>query len=533
MLLSLLATIFDGIRRKIMIERPVKYIIHANEKIMQGDFSVRIQPIHSINTMDGFDTIIDYINKMAEELAGTETLRTDFIANVSHELKTPLAIIQNYGTMLQKSDLSEETHIEYAKAITDASRRLANLITNILKLNRLENQQCEPRGRISLSLKTTAENAIVQISDTGCGISPEVGLHIFEKFYQGDTSHATQGNGLALVKRVRILSEVIFQWTARSEPEALLQLRSGEKRMENFKRILKKIFCLPPIPTVLIALPLFALVIFVLAANLKDTAFAYVTYVASAYAMIITVTGFPGIVRSIQQYIENHPLTKKIESHPLGGRFLKDVVFRTKISLYQGMFINFAYVAINLFWGISYRSTWFVSLSVYFVLLAAMRFLLLSPVNKNIIGQDMVSEFRRYRSCAVLLLLMSQALAGIVIFMVRQNRGYDYPGLQIYVMAVYAFYAVISAVVNLVRFRKHGSPVMSAAKVISLTAALVSMLSLETAMLAQFGADESVEYRKFMTGMTGAGVCAATISMAIFMLIRASKQLEKLQNNNS
>lgn len=75
---------------------------------------------------------------MAEELSGTETLRTDFIANVSHELKTPLAVIQNYGTMLQQPDLSEEERLEYAKAITDASRRLSSLITNILKLNKLE-----------------------------------------------------------------------------------------------------------------------------------------------------------------------------------------------------------------------------------------------------------------------------------------------------------------------------------------------------------------------------------------------------------
>ena len=82
---------------------------------------------------------------MAQELSGTETLRTDFIANVSHELKTPLAVIQNYGTMLQQPGLPEEKRMEYAKAITEASRRLADLITNILKLNKLENQQIYPQ----------------------------------------------------------------------------------------------------------------------------------------------------------------------------------------------------------------------------------------------------------------------------------------------------------------------------------------------------------------------------------------------------
>ena len=257
----------DTVRRKIMIERPVLHIINAADKIMKGDFSARIPPLKNFGSMNGYDIIIDYFNKMAGELSGVETLRSDFVANVSHELKTPLAVMQNYGTMLQKPGLTEEKRIEYAKAITESSRRLAELIANILKLNKLENQQIypekqvynlgeqlcecllnfestwekkeieidtdieeeifvesdaellslvwnnlfsnamkftEPGGAVTLTLKADTDFAVVKVSDTGCGISPEVGRHIFEKFYQGDTSHATQGNGLglALVKRV-------------------------------------------------------------------------------------------------------------------------------------------------------------------------------------------------------------------------------------------------------------------------------------------------------------------------------------------
>lgn len=265
--LSFLCTVIDALRRRFMVERPVRRIVEGAEKLMRGDFSTRIEPFHGIDSEAGFDTIIDYFNRMAEELSGVETLRTDFIANVSHELKTPLAVMQNYGTMLQSPDLSDEQRIQYAKAITESSRRLANLITNILKMNRLENQQIYPtakrynlgeqlaecllnfedtwekkeididtdieeevfvesddellslvwnnlfsnalkftesHGKVRLSLKAEGDHAVVRVSDTGCGISPEVGKHIFEKFYQGDTSHATQGNGLglALVKRV-------------------------------------------------------------------------------------------------------------------------------------------------------------------------------------------------------------------------------------------------------------------------------------------------------------------------------------------
>ena len=266
-LLSISMAVIDFIRRKLTVERPVKQITDAASKMIEGDFGVRIEPIAKFATDDSFNEIIECINKMASELSSVETLRTDFIANVSHEMKTPLAVMQNYGTLLHTPDLSEEKRIEYAKAITDASRRLADMMTNILKLNRLENQQiyqnlttfdlgeqlCESLlqyentwerknieietdiaesvfvcadaellllvwnnlfsnafkftddgGKVTLTLTTDETYATVKVSDTGCGMSADIGAHIFEKFYQGDTSHATQGNGLglALVKRV-------------------------------------------------------------------------------------------------------------------------------------------------------------------------------------------------------------------------------------------------------------------------------------------------------------------------------------------
>ena len=265
-LITFLFKFADYIRRKIMVERPTKIITEATEKIMSGDFSVRIKPMQN-SGMEGFNQIAMAINQMAEELSSVETLRTDFIANVSHEMKTPLAVMQNYGTLLQAPDLSDEKRIEYAKGITDGSRRMADMMTNILKLNRLENQQIYPQvsefdlgeqicecllqyenvwekanieietdiaedvkvkadaellghvwnnlfsnafkftpsgGTVTISLTATDHHAIVKVTDTGCGMTPEVGAHIFEKFYQGDTSHSVQGNGLglALVKRV-------------------------------------------------------------------------------------------------------------------------------------------------------------------------------------------------------------------------------------------------------------------------------------------------------------------------------------------
>lgn len=265
--LSVLFTLIDAVRRKLTTERITKRIAEAAKKVVQGDFGVRIEPVSSFGADEKFNEIIDCFNAMTEELAGVETLRTDFIANVSHEMKTPLAVMQNYGTLLQSPNLDEKKRIEYAKGVTDGSRRLADMMTNILKLNRLEKQQIYPKteeydlgeqlcecllnyetvwekkdieietdiaqdvkvntdsellmlvwnnlfsnafkftpegGKVTVVLETTDRHAIVRVRDTGCGMTSEVGAHIFDKFYQGDTSHATQGNGLglALVKRV-------------------------------------------------------------------------------------------------------------------------------------------------------------------------------------------------------------------------------------------------------------------------------------------------------------------------------------------
>ncbi len=265
--LSLVFAVIDLVRRRLAVRRPVKRISEATERMIAGDFSVRISPVSKLAYDESFNEVISCINKMAQELSGVETLRSDFTANVSHEMKTPLAVIKNYGALLESPGLTDAERLEYADAIIAAADRLSDMMTNILRLDRLENQQIFPNlrtydlgeqlceslldyesvweskgieietliedgvsvsadaellslvwsnllsnafkftergGRVTLRLVSDGEYAVVTVKDTGCGMSPEVGRHIFERFYQGDTSHATQGNGLglALVKRV-------------------------------------------------------------------------------------------------------------------------------------------------------------------------------------------------------------------------------------------------------------------------------------------------------------------------------------------
>ena len=301
--------------------------------------------------------------------------------------------------------------------------------------------------------------------------------------------------------------------------------------MERLKKVLKKLIFLPPLPTVLISVPSFIFV-FVMLGTGEHSALSYLSYILSAYAMIISVTGITGVVEAVKNGIDDMTLVKKLRSTALGSRLLGDAVFRSEVTLHGGLLANLLYVALNLFSGIRYRSAWFIALAFYYALLSAMRAVLVRYVHSRTVGEDILSEFKRYSACGVILLMMNQALVGIVVYMVTQNRGFSYPGVMIYAMAMYAFYITITALISVLKYRKRGSPVMSAAKVISLTAALVSMLSLETAMLARFGGGEE-EFRRIMLAVSGGVVCAVVLTMAVYMIIRSTKQLKRLNNNNS
>lgn len=255
--------IFDKIRRRIFVENPIKEILSVTKRITHGDFTARVKP----QKFGYFKKLDEDINAMAKELSSTEILGTDIISNVSHELKTPLSVLQNYGYLLAEPGLPEEKRIEYAKSMNRATRHLSELVSNILKLSKLESQNLSPvlkrsniseilceclldfenewdrknlkldidieediyidtdpdlisivwtnlvsnaikfssdGGTIGVRLRKKGNYVIVSISDTGCGMDKNTMERIFDKFYQGDTSHSIEGNGLglALVKKV-------------------------------------------------------------------------------------------------------------------------------------------------------------------------------------------------------------------------------------------------------------------------------------------------------------------------------------------
>lgn len=259
--------------------------------------------------------------------------------------------------------------------------------------------------------------------------------------------------------------------------------------------------------------------------GMSETPVAYGVYVLSFYTLcVVTVFCVMVLPGQLQQ------IKEKIYANPFGNRFLTNRAFRTKVTLNASLGVNLLYVGTNVLMWYLQRSWWFVVLACYYVILSLMRFLLLRYVLHNEIGSSVLGEWKRSRICAVILLLVNLSLSGAVLMILYQNRGFDYPGVLIYVMAAYTFYSTIHAIVDLIKYRKLGSPIMTTAKIVSLSSALVSMLSLETAMFSQFGADMAPEDQRLMIILTGAGVSVIVVTLSVILIVRATREIRSIKN---
>ena len=231
--------------------------------------------------------------------------------------------------------------------------------------------------------------------------------------------------------------------------------------------------------------------------------------------------------------LRNSRLMRKLHENAQLARYLDDPLFRAEINLYFGTAINALYIFIKFFSGVALRSGWLIAFALYYVVLTSLRASLVNFVRQHELKRDLRAEYRRYRSVGILLLGLNVVLSGIISRMIAYNDAYDYPGILIYAMAAYTFYAVILSIVALVRFRRHGSPILSAIKVVNLTAALVALLSLEATMLQRFGEPEDGVFRGKMIGITGLAASLILFGMSFYMIVHASKKLKQMGENKN
>ncbi len=290
----------------------------------------------------------------------------------------------------------------------------------------------------------------------------------------------------------------------------------------DWKKIGKKLL-FPPIWLMVILVIASAVALtLIFVKGLEESIPAYIVYVLAFYTLTV-VAIFCAMVLP-KQY---STIKQKIYDNPLGNRYMTDRVFRTNVSLSISFVISMLYVGINLWSWHMLGSYWFMVLAVYYVIMAVMRYILVRYVRIQKIGTDILSEWKRSRICAYILLLINLSLSGAVLMILYQHRGYDYPGMMIYVMAMYTFYALTMSIVDIVKYRKMGSPIMSTAKIVSLSAALVSMLNLETAMFAQFGTDMAQQDQNLMIMLTGAGISITVITLSVMLIAKATIEIRR------
>ncbi|MBR3816602.1 MAG: HAMP domain-containing histidine kinase [Clostridia bacterium] len=264
--LNIFCLIIAMIATRFILKRflePIKTLGEAMQKVADGDFSTRVE---TKSTSAEIQEIFSGFNIMTEELASTEILQTDFVSNVSHEFKTPINAIEGYTTLLQSTDNIDEIENEYIEKILFNTKRLSSLVSNILLLSKIENQSIQTNrvkfrldeqiretivaleqswteknielnveleeteyygsealtyhiwsniignavkfspdcGTVKINLTKEQDNILFTVEDDGPGLSEEAKKHLFDKFYQADSSHKQEGNGLglALVKRI-------------------------------------------------------------------------------------------------------------------------------------------------------------------------------------------------------------------------------------------------------------------------------------------------------------------------------------------
>ncbi len=252
-----------------------------------------------------------------------------------------------------------------------------------------------------------------------------------------------------------------------------------------------------------------------------ESVIAYISYVLAAYTLTVWCFKIPYLIDFFKTFKHENKYAR---------RWQDDTRLRVNVSLYGSLAWNALYGIFQLWLGFYHHTFWFYSLGAYYICLGVMRFFLARHTTRYAPGERMSTELKKYRTCGIVFLVMNLALALIIFFMVYWNRTFEHHMITAIAMAAYTFTALTTAIVNVVRYRKYNSPVFSASKAISLAAALVSMLTLESTMLTTFGdGTMTATAQKWMLGATGGVISSLIVATAIYMIVVGTKKLKELK----
>lgn len=296
--------------------------------------------------------------------------------------------------------------------------------------------------------------------------------------------------------------------------------------MKKAKTILCRLLYPPKWVLYTISVFSFGTLIFIFAFNREESLVAYPFFFLSAYSLIILLATLPAFIRRLKQLKSNllnqSILIKKVSSTTFGSYYLNDNLFRNRVSIYQGMTINFLYMLFRLVTAVKYTSIWFFSMAIYYMVLCIMRaYLGFGYCQKE--EKGIYYELRFYRRTAGMLFILNIPMGGMIILMIQTNSSFNYPGYLIYLSALYTFYMIILSVVNLMKFRKMDSPILSAVKILNFVSAMMSVLGLQTAMIARFSL-KGENYRKMMNAITGGIIFLMVIVTVAMMMVQSSKK---------
>lgn len=278
------------------------------------------------------------------------------------------------------------------------------------------------------------------------------------------------------------------------------------------KKVLQKILN----PNKFIGIPLcicsIILLVVVFSLHLEESVIAYISYLLSAYSLIIFMIWFCKACKFSSDFIKETDIYKNYEKYRYSI---------LKITLILSSIINFIYGIFKLVTGIYYKSWWFITFATYYLILWSMKASLVK--NTEHFGENINKEYKKLKNTGIILLFLNIILTGMVVLILKKGQYFSYPGYLIYIVALYDFYLTITAFINVFKHISYKSPAVSASKCISLTVAMISMLSLEVAMIYQFGNDD-MNFKKVMISCTGFGIILINTGMAILMIDKGNKK---------